>query len=221
MEFKLFVSNVPYNCTEEEFRTFMLTFDGVKDVKLIVRQNTTINKGFGFVTVTTMEVHDGFMENETVIFNGRKLKFSEYVNQQKYYKIHVMNVPETVTEQNLFDTFSKFGSVDNVKKDYNVVLKRFKGTAVVVYNNYEDFNTVLTMKDVPFSDTVTFAVTKRRLPLKRQFPMNNGAPPYTSVRRQFPLHMGERQDFSGPYSQRGLKIQRPHVQPVSQQSVDK
>ena len=69
MEFKLFVSNVPYNCTEEEFRTFMLTFDGVKDVKLIVRQNTTINKGFGFVTVTTMEVHDGFMENETVIFN--------------------------------------------------------------------------------------------------------------------------------------------------------
>jgi RNA recognition motif-containing protein len=172
MEFRLFTSNVPYNCTEEEFRTFMLTFDGVKYVKLVARpsgQINTVNKGFGFVTVTTKEVHDGFMVNDNIVFNGRKLKFIEYVNQQKYYKLHVMNVPETATEQNLFDVFSKFGKVDSVKRDFNYASKQFKGTSVVVYNNYEDFNTVLTMKDVPFSETVTLYVTKRHLPFRRPF----------------------------------------------------
>lgn len=169
MEFKLFVSNVPYNCTEEEFKTFMLTLEGVKDVKLIPRLNVPFNKGFGFVTVSSKEVHDSFMTNDNVIFNGRKLKFTEYVNQQKFYKLHVMNVPEAATEQELFNTFSKFGSVDSVKKDFNYALKKFKGTAVVVYNNYEDFNTVLTMKDVPLTETVILTVMKRRLPFKRQF----------------------------------------------------
>lgn len=169
MEFKLFVSNVPYNCTEEEFKTFMLTLDGVKDVKLVQRPNVPFNKGFGFVTVSSKEFHDSLMANENVIFNGRKLKFTEYVNQQKFYKLHVMNVPEETTEQVLFETFSKFGSVDSVKKDFNFALKKFKGTAVVVYNNYEDFNTVLTMKDVPLTETVMLSVTKRRLPFRRQF----------------------------------------------------
>lgn len=168
MEFKLFVSNVPYNCTEEEFKTFMLTLEGVKDVKLVPRLNVPFNKGFGFVTVLSKEVHDSFMTNDNVIFNGRKLKFTEYVNQQKFYKLHVMNVPEATTEQELFNTFSKFGSVDSVKKDFNYILKKFKGTAVVVYNNYEDFNTVLTMKDVPLTETVILTVMKRRLPFKRQ-----------------------------------------------------
>lgn len=165
MEFKLFVSNIPYNCTEEEFKTFLLTLDDVKSVKLVQKPNVPFNKGFGFVTVSSKEIHDSLIANDKVIFNGRKLKFTEYVNQKKFYKLHVMNVPELATEHDLFATFSKFGSVDSVKKDY----VQFKGTAVVVYNNYEDFNTVLKMKYIPFTEAIMLTVTKRRLPFRHQY----------------------------------------------------
>lgn len=162
-EIKLFVSNVPYNCTYEEFKTFMMTNTNVKSVKLIVNDHTGVNKGFGFVSVVTQEAKNELIASDDVVMNGRKLKFTEYTNQHKFYKLHVSNVPDEVNEQQLYDVFSKFGTVDNVKKDMNFVTKKYRGTAVVVYNNYEDFNTVLTMKNVPFSETVVFAVTKRRL----------------------------------------------------------
>lgn len=185
MEFKLFVSNVPYDCTEADFKTFMMTFDGVKDVKLISgKQTNPTNKGYGFVTVANKDVHDGFMSNENVVYGGRKLKFIDYVNQQKYYKLHVMNIPDTVTEENLFTTFAKYGKVDSAKKDYNFVTKQYKGTAVVVYDNYADFNTVLTMKNVPYTvasdkptssdatNEIMFSVVKRRQQIRKPFHPN-------------------------------------------------
>ncbi len=173
--FKLFVSNVPYNCTEDEFKNYMLTLDGITSVRLVQRQTLVqkqteeTNKGFGFITVATQEIHDNFLKNDQIVFNGRKLKFIEYVNQQKFYKLHVTNVPENVSEQNLFDLFSKFGTVDSVKKDFNFTSKEFKGTALVVYTNYEDFNKVLTMQNIQYVDNITFTVTKRRMPFRRQF----------------------------------------------------
>jgi len=169
-EFKLFVSNVPYNCTEEEFRNFMMALSpsSLKDVRLVKKSTSEVNQGFGFVTLLTQESMEAFKKQE-VIFNGRKLQMSDYVNQQKFYKIHVMNVPEALTEQMLFDMFSQFGKVDSVKRDFNFVTKVFKGTAMVVFTNYEDFNTVLTKRELVFSDDVKVTVTKRRLPLTRKF----------------------------------------------------
>ena len=174
-EFKLFVSNVPYNCTEEEFKTFMLTLEGVTSARLVQKPNTGINRGYGFVTVSTPEKQAFLLKNDNVIFNGRKLKMTEYVNQQKFYKLHVMNVPETVTDQTLYEMFSKFGTVDNVKRDFNVATRTFKGTALVVFTNYEDFNKVLTQKELEFSDGVKLTVTKRRLPFRK--PQGRGTRP--------------------------------------------
>lgn len=163
MEFKLFVSNVPYNCSEEEFKNLMVSNDGLKDAKLVMRANTQINKGFGFVTALSQEKAEFYINESNVIINGRKLKFVKYANQLKFYKLHVMNIPEGMTEQEIYDIFSKFGSVDSVKRDFNRTLQKYTGTAVVVYNNYEDFNTVLTMKEIVVSDKVNVTVTKRHI----------------------------------------------------------
>lgn len=167
-EFKLFVSNVPYNCTEEEFQNFIVTTSqtGVKEARLVKKLNGEINKGYGFVTLLSRESMEKF-KSEEVIFNGRKLKFTDYVNQQKFYKLHVMNVPATLSEQSLYQMFSQYGKVDNVKRDVNFVTKEYKGTAMVVFTNYEDFNKVLTQKELVFSDDVKLIVTKRRLPNRR------------------------------------------------------
>jgi RNA recognition motif-containing protein len=167
-EFKLFVSNVPYNCSDEEFKNFMLTLNGVSNARLVKKPNSTVNKGFGFVSFTDQEKMKTTKEEE-VIFNGRKLKFTDYSNQQKFYKIHVMNVPVSMSEQTLFNYFTRFGKVDNVKKDFNMTTKEYKESAMVVFTNYEDFNNVLTTREFEFDNDVKFTVTKRRFPTRKTY----------------------------------------------------
>ena len=183
-EFKLFVSNVPYNCTEEEFVKFILALSpsSIKDARLVKKTNSPVNQGYGFVTLLTQESVD-WLKKQEVILNGRKLNMTDYANQHKFYKLHVMNVPETLTEQTLFEMFSQFGKVDNVKKDYNFTTKVFKGTAMVVFTNYEDFNSVLTKKELVFPDDVKLTVTKRRLPFNKKSQRRSQSP------RRFPLRV--------------------------------
>ena len=175
-EFKTFVRNIPYDCNEEEFRNFMGTQDttgSIVNVRLVVsNQNaeTPRNKGYGFVTFNNEEVRNNFVANEQILFNGRRLKFVEYVNQQKYYKLHVGNIPETLSIHDLTNIFSKYGVLYSVKKDYNFKTKTFRGTAEVVYTNYEDFNKVIAMQEIPFVEGIAFSVAKRYRPTSRRNP---------------------------------------------------
>lgn len=161
MEFKLFVSNIPFQCTEKEFAELMTKKEGISNVKLVCR-GTGNSKGYGFVSANTEALRDSLINNKDIVINGRTLRFESYVNQHKFYKIHAANIPDNVNEQQVYDVFSKFGKVDSVKKDYSIHDKCYKGTAVVVYDNYEDFNTVLSMHEVKFDDTTNIAVSKRR-----------------------------------------------------------
>ena len=149
----------------------MMKQDGVSNIKLVKYPMAPTNKGYGFFTVETQEQRDNYVKNDNIVFCGRKLKFDEYVNQHKFYKLHVSNIPENLTEQELYNAFSKYGAVDNVRRDVDYVTKKPKMTACVVYNNYDDFGKVLNMKQVKYDDTTTFDVTKRRMNKFHHFPV--------------------------------------------------
>jgi len=178
-EFKVFVSNISYNCTEDEFRTFIVSQDtsgtitevrlGQLSQKRPDGQVSLRNKGYGFVTFNDEAVSNNFINNDQIMFDGRRLKFTVYTNQQKYYKLHVSNIPEALSISELTTLFSKYGTLDSVKKDYDFQTKTFKGTGEVVYTNYDDFGRVLAMKEVPIVEGLTLTVTKRYKLTNRKF----------------------------------------------------
>lgn len=166
---QLFVSNIPYDCTEETFEQAFNKEYEITSRRLVRNPRTKQIRGTGFISTNNETAYNGLLNGEIpIVINGRRLKFSEYVNQKKFYKLHVRNIPKDTTNQNLFLFFQQFGALDSVKIDINYKTKESKGTATVVYNNYDDFNKVLTMKTVKFSDTVNLEVQKRRLPRRQQ-----------------------------------------------------
>lgn len=169
IEYKLFVKNIPFNCAEDEIVTFMKNIKGVKDVsiKFVTFNGRIVNKGFGIITFDSQETCEA-TKNDTYVYAGRTLKFKDYVNQNKSYNIHVMNVLEEMKEQEIFDVFSKFGKVDSVRKDINSYTGKFKGTAVVTMTNYEDFSKVLSEKSISIGEHNVDVVKRKFRPRMQQ-----------------------------------------------------
>lgn len=186
MEYKLFVKNVPYNCTDAEFDEFVKSKYSVNGTMLIHRKNfdgslnLVANRGYGVVTAPTQEMQEKIISDDIVFF-GRKLICSKYENKQKNYNLHVFGIPNDVSEKELFDTFSKFGDVSFVKKDFDVIAHKYKGSAIVSYDNDESFNNVLCMHTVPIRDTILVSVVKR-------FTHKRYAP-HTYPKRQYVAHV--------------------------------
>jgi RNA recognition motif-containing protein len=171
---QFFVSNIPYQYTAEDFDAFIKTIIPTATTRLMVfndksaqpRLGAKKNKGYGFITVEDKDV-ETVKTSDKFVIETRRLTFTEYVNQQKLYKLHVTKIPENITEKDLFEVFSVYGKLDCVAfdKDKNTGLGR--GSGVVVYSNYEDFHKVLEMK-VVVVDGKELEISKRRL-FKRPF----------------------------------------------------
>lgn len=166
---QFFVSNIPYQYTAEDFDTFIKSIIPTATTRLMVFNEKAgqmplgakKNKGYGFITVENKDV-ETVKTSDKFVLETRRLTFTEYVNQQKLYKLHVTKIPENITEKDLFEVFSVYGKLDCVAfdKDKNTGLGR--GSGVVVYSNYEDFHKVLEMKTVVVYGK-ELEISKRRL----------------------------------------------------------
>lgn len=206
MEFKLFVRNIPYNIDEKEFKSEMQKVEGMVECNLVTKVGRPINNGYGFISVNSEEKQNELIVTNNIVIRGRILRFAKYINQQKYYKLHVMNIPLTISEQELLNFFSKFGQVDSVKRDFNVVQQQYRTTAVVVYDNYEDFKSVLELRTVKYDGQTTFDIVKRRT-FKKRFNESTDSTRKIVARYRNPFYNG--QHFQRNNDRKKLTIIRP------------
>ena len=128
---KVFVGNVPFNLSEEEFKECFKKLEGYVTAELISRNHTKTTRGFGFITFENSKYVKKFLEDRIeIIVKDRKLRFTNYydsntddfmINAIKKNNIFVYNIPEDYTDQDLKQTFSKFGKVilAYINKDIN------------------------------------------------------------------------------------------------------
>lgn len=174
---QLFVSNIAYTSKTDDFKSYMTKDSRVTDARLVMCRDGIHNKGYGFVTLSDGKFLEEIKKSDKFVYDGRMLRFSDYVNQHKFYRIHVGNVPEKMTEQQLYDVFSAYGKIDNVKKDIHRMTGTPKGTASIVFTNYDDFRKVLDSKNINinFEDKeCVMLVTKRRMNKFIGRPIYNG-----------------------------------------------
>jgi RNA recognition motif-containing protein len=79
---KIFVGNVPFQCTPEEFQNCFEKMNGFMSADIIRRYKSKLSRGFGFVIFADKDSADGLM-NKTVFLRERKLRFSPYSFEYK------------------------------------------------------------------------------------------------------------------------------------------
>ena len=79
MSCKIFVGNVPFDCTLDDFTNCFVKIDGFIKGDIITKHNMEQSRGFGFVTIDTRENANKLLKNNSLSLKGRFLRFTDYV----------------------------------------------------------------------------------------------------------------------------------------------
>jgi RNA recognition motif-containing protein len=151
---KIFVGNVPFQCTREEFSECFKHLEGYVDADIVNKFNTNNSRGFGFVKFNTQERANEFLSSKIqIVLKDRVLRFTNYtqpIKQMKNYKnyIFVKNIPLDMTVTKLKTEFSKFGDIGICYINTNNVTGESKETGVIEILDSETFENLLQVNEV-------------------------------------------------------------------------
>jgi len=111
---KVFVGNVPYECTQDEFENIFCNVDGFINAEIVIDKNNNMCRGFGFVTLNTIQNADNLLDNSNISIHGRELRLTGYTSTHKYINtdkigyVYVDNIPNNSDRSYLEDVFARF-----------------------------------------------------------------------------------------------------------------
>jgi len=153
-ETKIFVGNVPFQCTEKEFFDCFKNIPGFCNAEIITKHNSTYSRGFGFVTVKTNDDAENLLKRNDIIFKDRILRFTEYnfqekdktvkKSQKKY--IYVKNVPSNINRDQLKNIFSEEGTIGACFINTNIKTGESRGSAVIEIKEHDLYQKLLDQK---------------------------------------------------------------------------
>lgn len=169
---KVFVGNVPFNCTQEEFDQCFENVSGIYKAD-IVRGHKDISRGIGFVTMNTVDGADLLRRRTDIKCKGRALRFYAYQNntckgtmENVNNYVFIDGIPEDKNRAWLLEAFKPYGPFNRcfVAVNHETGEKRTTGFLDVVDDNkYErivsnKYHTIVDSED----ESVTLTITKYR-----------------------------------------------------------
>lgn len=158
---KIFVGNVPFQCTREEFIECFKKYNGFIDGDIVNKLNSDNSRGFGFISFKNQSNANEFLTcNEPVILKNRILRFTKYdTNDKKITKnkindknyIFVKNISKEVKPDEVRSIFACYGDVGSCFINTNILTGESKGTAVVEMIDQDVFNRLLMLKEIVFN----------------------------------------------------------------------
>ncbi|UYV68892.1 hypothetical protein LAZ67_6001507 [Cordylochernes scorpioides] len=166
MSGKLFVKNIPYNTSDEQFKEFFNQFGKVIEARIVCEESGR-SKGFGFVTFSTQGAANALigseefleLENRKLIIKASVSKVTRPLNSE----ICVKNLPFETTDDQFFEFFGTFGLVQKAR----VIRKasgESRGFGYVVFSTEETAKALIKREEpvVIGERTLLIEVPKRR-----------------------------------------------------------
>ena len=150
---KIFVGNVPFQCTTEEFANCFKIYEGFTSADIINRQHSVNSRGFGFLTFKNSLFANKFLsENPQILIKNRLLRFTKYhINDSDYItktiestNIFIKNIPSNYTSIMLKKLFEKY--TDNIGLCYintDIMTGETKNTGIVEILDYDVYNNLI------------------------------------------------------------------------------
>ncbi len=131
---KVFVGNVPFQCTNEEFANKFKHMDGYVSCDVKLRHKSEITRGFGFVVFENEKYAQELIKRTDIIMGGRSLRFNFYSptidKQPRLYRARITNLKPDVTEEQLCTELNKYGEVIKC-----AIIQRTRPMAVVAFSS--------------------------------------------------------------------------------------
>jgi hypothetical protein len=111
---KIFVGNVPYECTQNIFENTLCGVDGYINAEIVVDKNSGICRGFGFITLNNVENAKKLLKKNNITIGDRELRLTPYTSTQKYADVDragyilVDNIPYNCGRGYLKELFAEY-----------------------------------------------------------------------------------------------------------------
>jgi RNA recognition motif-containing protein len=131
MEYKLFVGNIPFDCTKNQFKNIFKKFNGFKSADLINDINN--NKCFGFVIFDNNNIIDKIIDENNIFIKERKLRLTRYNNKIKETTnyIRLKNIPSSITSTDIRTEFENYSEIGKCFIDMDRFTGKYKTSGIV------------------------------------------------------------------------------------------
>ena len=158
---KIFVGNVPFICSADEFKDCFKNMEGYIDAQIINRHNSEFSRGFGFVTFNNIINAQNAIKND-IICKDRLLRFTDYNFENKITNknyLFIRNIPKNMKREELANIFKTYGEVGACFIATNVRTGESKGNGVVEIIDDINFEELLNKKFVEYNNNI-FEITR-------------------------------------------------------------
>jgi RNA recognition motif-containing protein len=153
--YKMFVGNVPYLCTDEEFVECFKNYNGYLSADVVRKPNSKFSRGFGFVTFVNKTDGDELMKLDGgMTLKGRVLRFSSYETEKevKNYLVFVRGVTPEMTADDLKSALEEYGTVTEVTLNCNRETGKPTGSASVGFSSLDEMRKALNARNKSVDD---------------------------------------------------------------------
>jgi RNA recognition motif-containing protein len=156
---KVFVGNVPFDCSDEEFSDKFKDIDGYIKAEIVTKNTTgaTCSRGFGFVTVgnsddincSSEQNAKKLLKRDDIDIRGRTLRFTEYIsnnrklNRPKNNYILLEKIPKSLSRKDIYDNLSTLTSIGKCFIQSNRETGEHKDTAIVEISDPLVYNDII------------------------------------------------------------------------------
>jgi len=152
-EYKLFIGNVPFECTDSEFKNIFKKINGYVNAELIAGIS---NRGFGFVTVENLEALENIIIENNLYIKDRKLRITRYnsnnnSNKKNLY-IRLQNIPKELTIQDIKSEFENFTQIGKCFIDTDRETGEQKTTGIVEILEESMYQSLLNLEELLIND---------------------------------------------------------------------
>lgn len=177
---KVFVGNVPFQCTNEEFFNCFRHYEGFISADIINRQNSVNSRGFGFITFKNSIFAGKFLdENPQISIKNRLLRFTKYhLNDSEYItktiestNLFIKNIPDNYTSDMLKKLFeSKTKNIGLCYINTDIMTGEKKNTGIVEILDYDIYDELVTNGKITDSNNYTLLLNKYKNNIKIKKP---------------------------------------------------
>lgn len=158
-EAKLFVGNLPYDIGSEELAQLFNQAGVVEIAEVIYNRETDQSRGFGFVTMSTVEEAEKAVETfHRYEINGRFLTVNKAAPRgsraerpprtfEPSFRIYVGNLPWQVDDARLEEVFSEHGKVVDARVVFDRETQRSRGFGFVTMSSETEVNDAIAALD--------------------------------------------------------------------------
>jgi RNA recognition motif-containing protein len=147
---KLFVGNIPYECSQEEINANLSSINGFIKIDIIYTEDN-ITKGYGFITINNLYNAQELKQRSDIIFKGRILRFIDYQNDKSLHSnnyIYISNIPANKNRDWLREQFNNYMPIGLHFIIMNHNTGEYTSNGIVEILNNKHYNELINKKSI-------------------------------------------------------------------------